>query len=288
MESASRATAEPDEAPEFTAGSLDSAAAVLRRATGDTDPAPAPILSLTDEQLVGMAGDRSDQLTALPWLAEHAGDGQDVGRREFAAGIGLRSLVASGQVRIVTDSPGQGTGTGSRWEAAPELDGCLVLRRTATAVTSLERTMNTAAGPQVNRLYCYVHPSGVLEEEVTASGIHRFTPLRPGQARERIAAMVDPAGVSGGSAPSAGTTASAAGDGQEPAAEDIARRLAGTLAMSVITVVRTGGDGVRQLSLAATDQELLRIDGAGDQLHLTALDAEALRALSAGLIALDG
>ena len=158
---AQHTTHRTDAAPAYTAGSLDSAAQVLQRADGST---PAPVLSLTDEQLAGMDGDRAGQLTALPWLAENTEDIEGdttTGRRAFAAGVGLRSLVASGLVRIVADPIGtDGDGTGSRWQAAPVLDGCLVLRRAANMVTSVERTMNTPSGPQVNRLYYYTIPAG--------------------------------------------------------------------------------------------------------------------------------
>lgn len=287
MDSTSTATPRPDQpaggpanstgGPAYTAGSLDSAAQVLRRAD---DPAPAPVLSLTDEQLAGMDGDRDDQLTALPWLAEHPE------QREFAAGVGLRSLVASGQVQILTDP--QGGGTGRRWQAVPVLDGCLVLRRAANVVTSVERTMNTTDGTQLNRLYYYAHPSGVLEEEVTASGIHHFTPLHPHQVPERIAALVDPAGVS---------TAAAGGGGDlgndteqeriQGLIPDLAQRLAGTLAMSVVTVVRAAGGGVQQFNLAATAQELLLIEGADAQVHARVLDADGVREVAAQLIAFE-
>lgn len=293
MEDASTATPLSDQSgsrPEYTAGSLDSAAEVLRRAR---DGASAPVLSLTDEQLAGMDGDRADQLTALPWLAEHPE------QREFAAGVGLRSLVASGQVRIVTDPAGGGTG--SRWEAVPVLDGCLVLRRAANVVTSVERTMNTTDGTRLNRLYYYAHPSGVLEEEVTASGIHHFTPLQPDQVPDRIRALVDPAGVAaarsdGGEDLAVPTTGAAGADGGRPgaaggaagsAAQDLAQRLTGTLAMSVVTVVRSAGGGVQQLNLAATAEELLLIEGTDAQLNARVLDADGLRATAAQLVALD-
>lgn len=259
--------------PAYTAGSLDSAALVLNRAD---DPAPAPVLSLTDEQLAGMDGDRADQLTALPWLAEHPE------QREFAAGVGLRSLVASGQVQILTDPAGGGTGR--RWQAVPVLDGCLVLRRAANAVTSVERTMNTTDSTRLNRLYYYTHPSGVLEEEVTASGIHHFTPLRPGQVPQRIAALVDPAGVSTGAAGGGGDLVKIAAQDR---VQDLAQRLAGTLAMSVVTVVRAAGGGVQQFNLAATAQELLLIEGADAQVQARVLDGDGLRQIAAQLVAIE-
>lgn len=266
---------------EYTAGSLDSAALVLNRAD---DPAPAPVLSLTDEQLAGMDGDRADQLTALPWLAEHAE------QREFAAGVGLRSLVASGQVQILTDPAGGSTGR--RWQAVPVLDGCLVLRRAANVVTSVERTMNTTGGTQLNRLYYYTHPSGVLEEEVTASGIHHFTPLQPDQVPDRIRALVDPAGVAAalpatGDVGTTGGRDDAAGGVAASAAQDLAQRLAGTLAMSVVTVVRAAGGGVQQFNLAATAKELLLIEGADAQVQARVLDGDGLRQIAAQLVTIE-
>lgn len=284
MDATSTATPHPDlpagspanstDGPAYTAGSLDSAALVLNRAD---DPAPAPVLSLTDEQLAGMDGDRADQLTALPWLAEHAE------QREFAAGVGLRSLVASGQVQILTDPAGGSTGR--RWQAVPVLDGCLVLRRAANVVTSVERTMNTTGGTQLNRLYYYTHPSGVLEEEVTASGIHHFTPLRPGQVPQRIAALVDPAGVSAAVSGGGGDLVKiAAQERIQDLITDLAQRLAGTLAMSVVTVVRAAGGGVQQFNLAATAQELLLIEGADAQVQARVLDGDDLRQIAAQLV----
>ena len=57
--------------------------------------------------------------------------------------------------------------------------------------------------------------------------------------------------------------------------------------MSVVTVVRAGGGGVEQRSLAATATELLLIEGADAQVRARVLDAEALRELAVGLVAVE-
>jgi hypothetical protein len=254
----------------FTAEDVDGAAMVLRLAGQGRAEL---LVALTDEQLAALDGDQRIQFTATPWLD------QQPEQRGFAAHVGLRALLAAGRVREVTVA-----GSGEpRWQAAPDIAGCLVLRRTATRFTTAERTVQTEQGPQVHRLHHYVHDSGVLEEEVTAAGIHRFTPVRADQVAARLVAVVDPASVASAGEDPVRVRAS------ELAAGPLAATLAGTRALTVLTVVRTADGTVQQISASATDDQVLTLEAldpsADDpELELRRVDRADLHALASTLV----
>lgn len=254
----------------FSSSDVSAAAEVLQRSEqGDAEL----LLALTDEQLAALDGYERRQFTATPWLDEHPD------RRSFAAGVGLRALIAAGRVRETVD-PESGR---AQWRADPELAGCLVLRRTATLFLTAERTVQTAQGPQVQRLHHCVHDDGVLEEEVTPLGIHRFTPLRREQAVARLVHLLDPEGTTTRSGEPLRVRSSAL------ATSAIAQQLALTRALTVLTVVRTADGTVQQASVYATPEGVLTMEaldpGADDpQLEFRAVDAEDLRALATVLI----
>ncbi|GAA1733056.1 hypothetical protein [Brachybacterium phenoliresistens] len=203
---------------------------------------PQDIITLSDEQIVGVDGHLRRQLTALPWLELHEQD------RAVAATAGLRSLLASGQVAL-----GQDLDTGERrWLVDPAINGCSVLRRTADVLCSAERQVQGEAGPQTHRLYYYVHREGILEEEVTASGMHVFRVLRPEAVPARMITLVD--------------QDAAAGESGEPTLLEegdlapggrFAQRLADARAITILSALDTRTDDVKQLTVYATTTEVL-------------------------------
>lgn len=267
-------SSDPNAPVNYSAADVAAAADVLARAEqGD----PEMLIALTDEQIAALDGYARAQFTATPWLDEHPD------QRRFAAGVGLRALIAAGLVSAVVE-PGTDR---QRWTADPTVAGCLVLRRTATLFTSAERTVQGAQGPEVQRLHYYVHQDGVLEEEVTPLGIHRFTPLHAAQVNARLLAVVDPAGVAMGGGKPMQVRAS------ELAASPLAQRLATTRALTVFTIVTTADGGVRQASVYATAEEVLvmePLDPAADDslLEFRSVDSAELHALATVLVGAAG
>lgn len=245
------------------------AATTLLERTGEGEPEL--MVALTEEQIAAADGYARRQFTASPWLDEHPE------QRRFAAGVALRTLIAAEQIRLHDDEGA------TQWRAVPEIAGCLVLRRTATLFLTAERTVQSSQGPEVQRLHYCVHDDGVLEEEVTALGIHRFTPLRLEQAIARLVVLIDPSGV-------------AAGEGQpqrvrssELATSAIGQQLAATRALTVLTVVRTADGSVQQASSYATADAVLTMEaldpGSEDpQLEFRAVGPADLRALATVLV----
>lgn len=265
---------------------------VLARATGDE---PELLLTLTDEQIAGLDGEERRQFVAEPWLESRS----EV--RAEVAEAGLRALLAAERVRELID-PATGQ---RRWQAEPEIVGCLLLRRTAPTFTTAERTVQTPHGPEVQRLHHYVHPGGVLEEEVTPSGLHRFTPLRPEQAAARLAVVVDREGAADGGAADGerGTEERSETAGKESARKEpvrvrgselaaghpLAARLAAAQALVVLTSVRAGDGAVRQVSVATCEDEVLLMEAedpaaADPPLRIRSLDSGDVRALAVEIL----
>ena len=246
---------------------------------------PAPVVTLSDEQIAALDGYERRQFVALPWLDAHPE------QRRVAAAVALRGMIAGGQVLTRTARHEEGP----RWRAVPEISGCLVLRRTAESFTTAERTVRTEAGPQVHRLHCYSHPGGVLEEETTADGLHRFTVLPADEAAVRLAAFLDPAGLAD---PAADVASDAGGGGvhvrgSELPAHPLAAQLAATRALTVLTRVRTADGTVQQLSAYATADGMLTMEaldpGAEDpRLEFRGVGPASLRALATVLVSGQG
>ena len=247
------------------------AAMALLEQAGEGEPEL--VVALSDEQIAALDGYARRQFTASPWLDEHPD------QRRFAAGVALRALIAAGQVRLHADA----TSGAESWRAVPEIAGCLVLRRTARLFTTAERTVQTAQGPQVHRLHCYAHRTGVLEEEVGPTGIHRFTALAPDQASARLARFVNPLGSAGREGGAVRVRTS------ELPSHPIAQRLAATQALSVLTRVTTADGDVQQLHAYATPDGVLAMEaldpGTTDpQLEFREVDAAELHALASVLV----
>ncbi len=256
---------------------------------GRPDPSavqePAPVVTLSDEQIAALDGYERRQFVALPWLDAHPE------QRRVAAAVALRGMIAGGQVLTRTARHEEGP----RWRAVPEISGCLVLRRTAESFTTAERTVRTEAGPQVHRLHCYTHPRGVLEEETTADGLHRFTVLRAEEATVRLAAFLDPAGLADPAADAAFDTAGGSVHvrGSELPAHPLAAQLAETRALTVLTRVRTADGTVQQLSAYATADGMLTMEaldpGVEDpRLEFRRVGPASLRALATVLVSGQG
>lgn len=257
--------------------------------SGRPDPSaaqePAPVVTLSDEQIAALDGYERRQFVALPWLDAHPE------QRRVAAAVALRGMIAGGQVLTRTARHEEGP----RWRAVPEISGCIVLRRTAESFTTAERTVRTEAGPQVHRLHCYSHPGGVLEEETTADGLHRFTVLRAGEATVRLAAFLDPAGLADPAADAESDTGGGSVHvrGSELPAHPLAAQLAATRALTVLTRVRTADGTVQQLSAYATAGGMLTMEaldpGAEDpRLEFRRVGPASLRALATVLVSGQG
>ncbi|AXK46358.1 hypothetical protein [Brachybacterium saurashtrense] len=269
---------DPGQPLHYTPEDVAAARALLDRVRGGDGPEEAaPVVVLSDEQISALDGYARRQFVARPWAERHLD--QDPDRQRLAAAVALRGMLAAGQV-LARTGPG---GEGPRWRAVPEISGCLVLRRTAESFTTAERTVQTGDGPQVHRLHCFTHPGGVLEEEVTADGLHRFTVLTPASAAARLAAFLDPAEVAGAEGDPVRVRSSALPE------HPFAARLAQTRALTVLTLVRTGDGSVQQLSAYATADGVLTMEAldpaaADPPLEIRAVDGASLRALATVLV----
>lgn len=143
-----------------------------------------PIVVLTDEEVTILDGLQHDQLVPTPWLDEQDAD------REILGKVALRSMLARELVRPVEGAEG------ITIQAHPGITGPLVLRRTAQAFVTLERT--TAEGR--HWLFAYLHDdtTTVLEEEITAAGHHAFSVYPVELLGSRLRPLLDPYGSATG------------------------------------------------------------------------------------------
>jgi len=145
------------------------------------------VVTLTDEEVTILDGLQNPQIVALPWL-----DAQEGADRSLVGRVALRSLLARGLV-VPSEEAAPAVDDGDPRvgiEAAPEVTGPLVLRRTATAIVSAERT--TAIGR--HWVYLYLHEDDrVLEEEVAPSGHHSFSVYPLSEVSGRLGVFLDPA-----------------------------------------------------------------------------------------------
>lgn len=258
---------------EYTRYDAASALAVLKR-SHDAE-APTEIAILSDEQLLGVEGHLRSQPTALPWAEDRTDS------RAVIAAVGLRSLMASGMVTM-----GQDQDSGERrWLVDPGINGCIVLRRTADLIGSAERQVRSAIGPQTHRIYFYVHPEGVLEEEVTPSGMHIFRAAQPEMLPERMLRLIDQDEVASTSSEPETVTDE---DLQEGGA--YAARLADARAITIVSSLDTRSEAVKQLTVYATTEEVLvqqidDIDSDAPEVSLKAVDREELLGLAAWFLA---
>ncbi|MCS6711165.1 hypothetical protein JSY14_03720 [Brachybacterium sp. EF45031] len=250
------------------AGALE----ILARAS-DTPPV---LATLTDEELLGLAGRDGVGLVGSPYL-----DSSDL-PPEAMATIAVRSLVARGLAVIgptqrepegrtlgeaLDDVPGgggDGSGTAGRdgapdtSERAVQLDrtlaGLLTLRETPVALMNLTWKVSE----QTTSLTVYVFPEGgLLEELVTADGFHHFSVPTRAAAPARWARYVDQSGA-------AGDEDRAAYVGPLERLDDpgsgISDRLADTRALTVLSTAGDAGGDSLQVTLMATSDAVFAMD----------------------------
>lgn len=257
---------------EYTRHDVASARAVLERS--EEGEGPTEIVRLSDEQVLGLEGHLRTQPVVLPWTSKHPGS------REVLAAAGVRSLIAAGKVALGQDEESDE----SRWLVDPAINGCLVLRRTAEVLVSAERQVNPPAEARSPRIYCYVHPEGVLEEEVTPAGMHIFRVGSPEMLAARIALLSDQDGL-----------ASTSGDRQElhegdlEAGGPLAERLAEARTLTVVSSLDTRSEAVAQMVVYATTEGVLvqqpeEVDGEELAFTLKAVDPAELLELAEGFL----
>lgn len=206
---------------------------------------------LTDEELMALEGVAASQMTAMPYVEEHA-DEDDA--RVPLARTAMRSLMArrlvvseieasEGEDRPLSDEKLQSV------TAEPRITGALVLRRTSRILVWFEREVPT----QIHRLYYYPHVDGVvLEEEVTADGVHLFTIMPRSEVATRVRHLIDQLEVGGQDGPATTVAASAVEDDPE-----MGPRLADTRALTVGTMISRTSDIAKRVLFHLTSSEVI-------------------------------
>jgi len=168
----------------WSTSDIAAARATLSRATAGE---VSHVFSLTDEEIVVLDGVQHAQLVTTPYL-----DGLTDAERDLAPRVALRSLVVRDLVSATREpDPADPDGEPAvGLTAVEEITGPLVLRRTADAICTIERT--TTLGK--HWVYLYRHEGDVvLEEEVSVEGAHAFSVYPADVARARVADFLDPA-----------------------------------------------------------------------------------------------
>ncbi|GAA1850119.1 hypothetical protein [Myceligenerans crystallogenes] len=232
------------------------------------------VVALTDEQVLILDGVETEQVVPLPWLDEQ-GDAD----RSLVGRVALRSMLSQGLVKTLPTADGSDV----TLEAIPEITGPLVLRRTAQAIMSVERT--TSLGK--SWVFCYVHDGlGILEEDVADSGHHRFSVYSQDHLGERLQGFLDPTSA----AVLSGRTRTF-GVGQFEAEAASIPEVAEAQVVTTLAVVRAEAEEIVNVSVFAGPQGVFVLrgsdrDGSGNEtLTLTEAGAADLRALPGSLVA---
>jgi hypothetical protein len=141
------------------------------------------VIALTDEELTVLDGPDSQQVAPRPWY-----DQQDEATRQTACVVALRGLAARGIAVASEVSPAGGVTV-----ALPQdVHAALAMRHAASVIVVAHQ--QTEPGMQARVLYSQ-GPELVLEEHVSAGGLHTFSLLPIGEAVQRLLELVDPHGV---------------------------------------------------------------------------------------------
>lgn len=209
------------------------------------------IAVLTDEELMALEGVTTPQTTAMPFLEEHAADEDSrlpLGRTAMRSLMARRLVIseieaAEGEDRPLSDEKLQSVA------AEPRITGALALRRTSRILVWFEREVPS----QIHRLYYYPHVDDVvLEEEVTADGVHMFTIMPVSAVAARVRHLIDQIGVGGEDGPA--TTISSAAVETDP---DLGPRLADTRALTVGTMISRTSDIAKRVLFHLTSTEVI-------------------------------
>ncbi|WP_193103922.1 hypothetical protein [Brachybacterium sp. FME24] len=206
---------------------------------------------LTDEELMALDGVETAQLTAMPFLDEHA---PDLESRVLLARTAMRSLMTRKEVATEIEV--------AEFEERPLADeklldvtvdptilGALVLRRTSRDLVWFEREVST----QTHRLYYYPHDSDiVLEEEVTADGVHMFSIMPLPTVAARVRHLIDQPGVGGQDGPVSTLAVTALEDDA-----DLGPRLGDTRALTIGTMVSRVDDTAKRVTFHMTGSEVI-------------------------------
>ncbi|MCS6711830.1 hypothetical protein JSY14_07270 [Brachybacterium sp. EF45031] len=171
---------------------LDCAMGVL--VEGSTQPALVAVLS--DEEILALDGPEREQFAAMPFLESTV---PDPAERQLLTRTVLRILAARRDIASeveAADAEGRPLREDNLLSMVPSptLTGVLTLRRWTASVTWFERRVEG----QTHRLYYYPQDGGVmLEEEVTADGLHFFTVMPQEYAAPRAHHLVDQNQVGG-------------------------------------------------------------------------------------------
>ena len=240
--------------PTATAGPDRGAACALFVLEGAED-GPTALGVFTDEELTALDGLATEQLVPLPWLREN----EERVPAEVAAGVSLRSLIARRLVlpaELLAEDWDDLGDDPRRLYAVDPVQGILTLRRSASAVTTLQRIVET----QSHTLVHYDFGEGrMLEEEITHDGFHHFTVLPAQPAPDRAMMVIDQDEV-------------AADDGERRRARlsevdqdpQLATILSDTRALTVLSSVRRDADPVQYSFYATSDRLLVSLAEEGD------------------------
>lgn len=246
--------------------------------------APEDVTVLTDEELVALDGTETLQVTALPYLDQHAPSGAE---RERLARTAMRSLMVRHQVVSEIDAAEfeeRPLADERLLDVTPEprLTGALVLRRTSRILFMFEREVSRG----MHRLYYYPHDGDVvLEEEVTADGVHMFTVLPQASVPARVRHLIDQAGVAGEDGP-ARTLRSA----EVEADPDLGPRLADTRALTIGTMISRRDDTAMRVLFHMTGSEVLSGQPSedGQEVTLMATSSASIEAIVTDLFTAAG
>ena len=173
-----------------------------------------PLLDLTDEELAAVDG-LPTGLVVSPYLED-----LDDAARDTAVVTAFRSLVSRGVVAAPTVEQASAAGDdGVELEMLAELSQVLTLRRAAPVVVCAQQAL---AGPVHSWRYVHVlADEGVaLDEQVAATGLHRFSLLSPQDVAAELGGWLVPDGLAVGTSdgPETAVDAQTAADGATDAA----------------------------------------------------------------------